>query len=65
MDAQKTQFLLSILMESPLYMTLSVKERHSLLARLESSYPSLFLARGIDRADEDTVGYESSWAGIF
>ena len=34
------QFI-SILMESPLYMTLSLKERQSLLARLAESYPFL------------------------
>lgn len=32
---------ISILMESPLYMTLSLKERQSLLARLAESYPLL------------------------
>jgi hypothetical protein len=31
---------ISILMESPLYMTLSLKERRSLLERLAESYPS-------------------------
>jgi hypothetical protein len=36
---------ISILMESPLYMTLSLKERQSLLERLERSYP---------RFDEET-----------
>jgi hypothetical protein len=30
---------ISILMESPLYMTLSLKERQSLLERLTRSYP--------------------------
>lgn len=39
MSGDKTKELISILMESPLYMTLSVKERHSLLVRLEKSYP--------------------------
>jgi len=34
------QRFISILMESPLYMTLSLKERQSLLERLERSYPS-------------------------
>jgi hypothetical protein len=31
--------LISILMESPLYMTLSLSERQSLLERLTQSYP--------------------------
>jgi hypothetical protein len=33
--------LISILMESPLYMTLSLSERRSLLERLTQSYPNL------------------------
>jgi hypothetical protein len=39
MSGDKTKELISILMESSLYMTLSVRERHSLLVRLEESYP--------------------------
>ncbi|HYA26907.1 MAG TPA: hypothetical protein VEE82_02815 [Thermodesulfovibrionales bacterium] len=50
--------LISILMESPLYLTLPVSERRSLLASLTESYP--FLAED----EEEEVGYESSWAGI-
>ena len=65
MDARKSQQVVSILMESPLYLTLSLKERQSLLERLASSYPSLFTAHGSDAADEEAVGYESSWLGIF
>jgi hypothetical protein len=37
-ESQKKKFL-SILMESPLYMTLSLEERRSLLERLAESYP--------------------------
>jgi hypothetical protein len=33
------RMLISILMESPMYMTLSLSERRSLLERLTSSYP--------------------------
>jgi hypothetical protein len=51
--------LISILMESPLYLTLSVSERRSLLANLATSYPFL-----LDADEEEEVGYESSWAGI-
>lgn len=52
--------LISILMESPLYQTLSVKERQSLLTNLGESYPSL-----VDISSEEIhVGYESSWSGI-
>ncbi len=53
--------LVSILMESSLYLTLSLQERRALLARLAESYPSL--AEGNDEDIE--VGYESSWTGIF
>jgi hypothetical protein len=41
--------LISILMESPLYMTLSLSERRSLLERLTQSYPNL-------NDDEDEQG---------
>lgn len=60
MDSQHTQQLISILMESPLYTTLSVQERHSLLTRLVESYP--VLREG--KEEECEIGYESSWAGI-
>ena len=52
--------LVSILMESPLYLTLPVEERLSLITRLTGSYPFLFE----DKNDEMEIGYESSWAGI-
>lgn len=51
--------LISILMESPLYMTLSVRERRSLLTDLAKTYPSV-----LDSDGEEDLGYESSWAGI-
>lgn len=60
MDRRRTQELISILMESPLYATLSVQERRSLVSRLVESYP--VLREGIDEDYE--IGYESSWAGI-
>lgn len=60
MGRYKMKKLISILMESPLYLTLSVEERLSLLTRLEGSYPLLFE----DKDDEIEIGYESSWAGI-
>jgi len=40
MHERDTRKFLSIVMESPLYMTLSLKERKSLLERLAESYPS-------------------------
>ncbi|MEW6002006.1 MAG: hypothetical protein AB1638_05090 [Nitrospirota bacterium] len=42
MSTYKTKKLISILMESPLYLKLSTRERHSLLTRLANSYPFLF-----------------------
>lgn len=47
-------------MESPLYLTLPLNERRSLLARVAETYP-FFIA---DADEETEVGYESSWAGI-
>lgn len=60
MARHRIKTLVSILMESPLYLTLPVEERLSLITRLAGSYPSLFE----DRDDEMEIGYESSWAGI-
>jgi hypothetical protein len=60
MSKCKTGELISILMESPLYQTLSTQERDSLLTRLSQSYP--FLVEGNE--EELEVGYESSWRGI-
>jgi hypothetical protein len=40
MREHEVKRFISILMESPLYMTLSLKERQSLLERLAESYPS-------------------------
>lgn len=62
MDTRRPQkALISILMESPLYLTLPLRERQALLVRMAESYP--FLADMED--DEPEVGYESSWKGIF
>ncbi len=49
-EHEKKQFI-SILMESPLYMTLSLEERKSLLERLTESYPSF--ERETDEQDSD------------
>ncbi len=61
MSMHSIRRLLSILMDSPLYLTLSLRERHSLLARMAKDYPSLV------EPDSEQIegGYESSWAGIF
>lgn len=60
MESRRRQELVSILMESPLYTTLSVQERHSLVTRLVESYPVL----RDGKEEELEIGYESSWAGI-
>lgn len=60
MESRRTKELISILMESPLYTTLSVQERRTLVTRLVESYP--VLREGKD--EECEIGYESSWAGI-
>ena len=57
----QTQILISILMESPLYLTMPLKERSALLSRLTGSYPSLCNFRGCDMSEETQT--ESSKAG--
>jgi hypothetical protein len=61
MTAYRRSGLVSILMESPLYMTLSLNERQSLLSRLLESYP--FLTECND--EEMEIGYEASWKAVF
>jgi hypothetical protein len=64
-DKAKIRFLLSILMDSGMYLSLPVSERLMLLSRLAKSYPSLFPVEE-DKEDEDSqIGYESSWSEIF
>ena len=68
MNRHKTEILISILMESPQYLTMPIEARHSLLSRLLNSYPSLFDAcDGCDKCDKEEthLGYESSWKGLF
>lgn len=50
------------MMDSPLYLTLSLKERHSLLTTMAANYPFLVEA---ESGQAEVVGYESSLAGIF
>lgn len=42
MNRHKAEILISILMESPMYLTLPIEARRSLLISLLDSYPSLF-----------------------
>jgi hypothetical protein len=60
MSRQKSRKIISVLMESPLYVTLSAEEKSALVARLEESYPSLFA----EEDEDQDVGYEASWRGI-
>ncbi len=60
MSIRKMKRLISILMESPLYLTLTLKERDNLVRRVAESYPSVVA----DGEEESAVGYESSWAGV-
>lgn len=60
MRPHKIKELISILMDSPLYLILSLRERYTLLARLCETYPFLIETEN----DEEDVGYEASWAGI-
>ncbi len=46
-------------MESPLYLTLSLKERSELVRSVAESYPFI-----IDSDEEAAIGYESSWAEV-
>ncbi|MEW6001130.1 MAG: hypothetical protein AB1638_00540 [Nitrospirota bacterium] len=55
MRSYKTKKLISILMGSPFYMTLTTEERHSLIARLVQNYPFLIQDKDdeIDKFDGD------------
>ncbi len=56
MSYRRSMQIVSILMESPLYLTLSIKERSALIARIEESYPLLFK----DDEEEETSGHKGS-----
>jgi hypothetical protein len=64
MDLHKKQILASLLLDSRLYMALSVKARRSFLSRLSDSYPTLFHAQVRDMSDDEMIGYEASWTGV-
>jgi hypothetical protein len=55
MDKTKAKILVSILMDSALYHTMSHQEKISLLSRLERDYPSLFTERNEDEENEKAV----------
>lgn len=62
MSIQRTKQLLSILMESSLYLTLPLRERRTLLSKMAVDYPFLVDA---EAEQQEAVGYEASLAGIF
>lgn len=66
MNAHEARSLISILMESPLYLHLSLKERSCLLSRLISNYPCLLDSRGRERDEKKKeTQHESLAIGIF
>ena len=62
MSICRVKKIISILMDSSLYLTLPLKERRTLLVKMAEDYPFLLDAEGEQR---EAVGYEASWAGIF
>ena len=59
MSSHKIRNLVSILMDSPLYLTLPLRERHSLLARMAQNYPFLIKTE----SEETEAGHDSGWSG--
>ena len=59
MDIHGAKEVISILMGSPLYLTLPLEERHSLLENLKKNYPHLFKASGVSDKGK-TIGPNSS-----
>ena len=59
MALHKMRNVISILMDSPLYLTLTLKERYSLLARMVYDYPFLI---EIKKGEKESA-YESAWTG--
>jgi hypothetical protein len=62
MSMHKAKKLISILMDSSLYLTLPLKERRGLLVKMAEDYPFLIDGQG---EQKEAVGYEASLAGIF
>ena len=62
MSMYKVKKLISILMDSSLYLTLPLRERRTLLVKMTEDYPFLLEGEG---EQKEAVGYEASLAGIF
>jgi hypothetical protein len=60
MSRQRSAKIISILMESPLYATLSAEEKSALVARLEENYPFL----SAEEDDNQDVACEAGWKDI-
>ena len=65
MNIYQARNLISILMESPLYLSLGLEERSCLLSRLINNYPYLLDSRDRDRDEKVEVRHKSSGAIIF
>lgn len=65
MNIYEARSLISILMESPLYLSLSLEERSCLLSQLTKDYPYLLDSRGRDREEKVEVRHKSNGEGIF
>lgn len=65
MNAYEARNLISILMESPLYLHLSLEERSCLLSRLISNYPCLLDTRDRERDEKVEVRHTLHGTGIF
>jgi len=59
MSMKKVRNLISILMDSPLYLTLALKERHALVEKMAQNYPFLVEAETSHREVEyESIGNE-------
>jgi hypothetical protein len=65
MNIYQARNLISILMESALYLSLPLEERSCLLSRLINNYPCLLDSGDRDRDEKVGVQHKSSGAGIF
>jgi len=56
--------MVTLLLDSRLYLALPRKVRLLFLSKLSNSYPSLFLYQQDDGVDDSFMGYEAAWAGV-
>jgi hypothetical protein len=60
MNRHKAEILISILMESPMYLTIPIKARRSLVISLLDSYPFLFDPWDCDKEVEFRYEFEQA-----